>query len=50
MWSAAQRQLDEIGQSEPSSARIEMPSQQLSADDRCCLEIDELGSDERLPA
>jgi len=50
MWSTAQRQLDEIGQGEPSSARIESPSQQLAANDRGRLEVDELGSDQRLPA
>jgi len=45
-----QRQLDEIGQSEPSPAGIEMPSQQLAANDRGRLEVDQFGSDERLPA
>ena len=50
MWSTPQRQFDEIGQGEPRTARIELPNQQLAANDRGGLEVDELGSDQRLPA
>ncbi len=50
MWNAAQRQVDEIGQGEPGSARVELPGQHLAAKNRGRLEVDELRSDKRLPA
>jgi hypothetical protein len=49
VWSPAQGQLDQVGEGELGAARVEMPVYNLTPDHRCCLEVDQLRSDERLP-
>src|ERR1019366_23493 len=50
VWGSAQRQLDQVGQRERGSARIQRSGAQSATDHRGCLEVDQFGGRERVSA